>query len=209
MRRYITMIIGLSLVLTACHSSPPSTTDSSEPVPPPSPSSASPSPSPDRDASTVNREEYSLPQTELWQGFEGYWFTDEARSVRCIMATQGPAINYPYVSCDVAAEFAVRDVDKAREDCGDKAGTFQGWKAMLTDETTVMGSCQSDVPIGMMCSQLAGTGESEFCDEEWFSVPVLPEGETLNVGTFSCVVTGTQVRCISESGQEMTIPPSD
>lgn len=214
MKHALSAITVVVFMLAGCSSSVPANDSNPPSVEPTSTTETSPSATPEVSAQTnepdsgVDLTAYVLPATTTWDGFDGYWFTDGERSTRCVIALKSPAINQPYVSCDVAAEFAVRDVDIAREDCGELAGTFQGWKAMLTDETTVMGSCQSDVPIGMMCSQLAGTGESEFCDQEWFNVPVLPDGEPLRAGTFSCVVTGTQVRCTSESGQEMTIPPS-
>ncbi|MDO5729464.1 MAG: hypothetical protein Q4P71_07570 [Actinomycetaceae bacterium] len=213
MRNVLSAVIILACALSGCASTDPeveSPTPSAE-SPSISDSSPSPTPAPAETAESdpgIDRAPYAIPDTTQWEGSEGYWFVTGERETRCVMILNGSSLNWPYVSCDVSSEFPVREVDAARENCGDKAGSFQGWKAMMTEETTVMGSCQSDVPIGMLCSQLAGPGEDPMCDHEWFEVPILPDGETLKAGPFSCVVDGATVHCTAQSGQEMTIPPA-
>lgn len=206
------ILVGLLVLTLSSCSSPRTDSDSHTPRPSPSTTyptptgqAAPPSANPDETDSTIDPNAYVFPDTTTWDGLSGYWFATAEHDTRCLIILDGEGVTQPLVSCDVTREFATTDTDAAAARCEEKAGSFQGWNAQLTEDSVHMGNCQSDVPIGVMCTQIPHPTEDPMCGQDWYAAPVLPSQALLEAGPFKCRVDGKVVTCTSATGPRLQV----
>lgn len=156
---------------------------------------------------SVNAEVYAIPDDVVFvsDGKEGYWFANEDHTVQCTIITENRDYQ-PFVTCRVYPAFEVAAEDVAASDC--PAGKLSGMQASLREDGAQMGTCQSDVPIQMMCLE-GGSGAAGFCEANWFDTPVLPDQTDISAGDFTCYLDGDTVNCAHSNGQKLQVSPGN
>ncbi len=142
---------------------------------------------------------YSLPATDYWTDYQGYWFANADHTVVCYVLDATNLITEPHVSCNLTEEVPLEPTAEETKICEDTAGAWAGWTNSLFTDRAQIGQCQSDIPIGVLCHQ--DPSASDYCAENWFGVPVLEEGTAINNGRFRCDARSGRFYCTSKGAR--------
>ncbi|QWW19334.1 hypothetical protein I6B53_09585 [Schaalia sp. 19OD2882] len=159
------------------------------------------------DGPLVDGAAYAFASQGAASGRSGHWFANTDHTLRCLLLAQQdpPKSTLPGIHCDFASEFPVTAADAAAARCEEKAGAFKGWSAWVDPAGVHLGACQSDVPIGVLCTQLEAG--SQYCRREWDQVPVLPDGMSLAGDAGICAARNGRFTCTLTSGATIEVGP--